>query len=64
MKYNLRPLVNMPVYGDFLLFLEERLQELYVRMANQKDQEELRKAQGAIHEINRLKKLKEKVNGS
>jgi len=63
MKYNLKPLVNQNIYQDFLAYLDERINKLYVSMSFQDDIVEIRKLQGAIRELNRLKKLREIVNG-
>ena len=61
---SLKALVNTKdVWDEFLDEMESRIQQHYRSMANQTNTDALFRHQGAIHELGRLKMLREKVNG-
>ena len=60
---NLKQLVNdKELWDEFVAELEIRVQNHYRTMANLNDYESMCRHQGAIHELQRLKMLREKVN--
>lgn len=61
---NLKPLVNnKDLWDSFLAHLEEEVQQLYTRLSVASELGELQRIQGEIRALNRLKYLREKVNG-
>ena len=60
---SLKALVNTKdVWDEFIDEMESRIQQHYRSMANQVDMNAVSRHQGAIHELFRLKQLRDKLN--
>ena len=61
---SLKQLVNnKPLWDSFAEYLDEEVQQLYTRLSVAQELGELQRLQGEIRALNRLKYLREKVNG-
>lgn len=58
----LKPVVNSDSWDLFLQWIDEELLYHYKFLINEKDSMLIYRGQGAIHELMKLKNLREKVN--